>query len=156
MRKGEVKLNFRVSVWPLIAIYQQREQQAPGPINTSWCSGSTAEEKSPVSAASLTIHGGKQTEPPMTRATCAQLVNYRGRGRTNASFCDIQLQGSRGNTLKVEWFHLIVCFYGKLLYIFFYYSYNTDVFVGAAINAPHSSPVTSLPTTHTPSFPNTL
>lgn len=155
MRKGEVKLNFRVSVWPLIAIYQQREQQAPGPINTSWCSGSTAEEKSPVSAASLTIHGGKQTEPPMTRATCAQLVNYRGRGRTNASFCDIQLQGSRGNTLKVEWFHLIVCFYGKLLYIFSIIPITLTCSLELP-SMPHIHLLWHHFLPHTPSFPNTL
>lgn len=38
MKRGKVKCDFRVSVWQLIAIYQQHEQQEPGPISASWCS----------------------------------------------------------------------------------------------------------------------
>lgn len=95
MRRGKVKLNFRVSVWPLIAVYQQHKQRAPRPISASWCTQSDVWgiTGKPVSTASVTLHGCKQTKPLMTHSACPYLVHYKGQGRTNASFCNMQLWG---------------------------------------------------------------
>lgn len=100
MRRGKVKLNFRVSVWPLIAVYQQHDQHAPKPVSASWCSESNVWgiTGKPVATASVTLHGCKQSKPLMTHSACAYLMHYKGQRRTNASFCSMQSWVSRVRT----------------------------------------------------------
>lgn len=135
MREGKVKLNFRVSVWPLIAIYQQREQQAPGPINTSWCSGSSVGSRREKPRFLCLADNVDANKPNGARA---QLMNYRGRGRTNASFCDTQSQVSMVTcSFLVDFFHLM-----------FHSSNNIVVFIDVVLNIQLLLCVTSLLTSH--------
>lgn len=89
MRRGKVKLNFRGSVWPLIAVYQQHDQRVPRPVSASWCSESNVWgiTGKPVSIAPL-WHCMETNKPHLWWHTVPVPISCitKGQERTNASF----------------------------------------------------------------------